>query len=73
MWYRKGKRMIKRVGDGRFAKTELRDLGGSCCQKCNKLFVPDLKAAEDEYGFIDPFLFNKLRQFCPECLQKENS
>jgi hypothetical protein len=60
------KRLIHRSGSGRFRKTTLSDIGLGVCDKCGKVFVPNLSGMDGP--FIDPREFNARRRTCGPCL-----
>lgn len=60
------KRIIHRSGNGKFRKSNLSDIGGACCKKCNKLYVIDTEYARVG-NFIDPFRLAEAKEYCKEC------
>ena len=69
------KRLIARGAGGRFRQTTLSDVGLSTCKDCGKIFAPDFAEIDGRQGggFIDPRDFNRVRERCKACREKEVS
>lgn len=64
------KRIIQRAGNGRFRHSTLADVGMAECEKCGRIFTPDLSIFKNEQ-FIDPRRFRDVRKCCSTCKKEE--